>query len=411
MVIILNIRIGLHWWCYSNDQSNKEVIIPSKTIILIFCSVLLVECTEPVRPEFDFKSGLVSVEGFVSTTPGGSFVRINELNEFNVGTNSYENVFISGAEVSFINTDTGNEINLTEDEEAEIYIPPVDFAGTVGNTWELTVSLVDGRVYRSFPETIVESVVISTINATYNPELTFNVELDDFAPGHSIAVGFEDPSEGENYYYWSFRSFELKDICMICYGSHIYREDTCIPVDPFPYPPDEPVPFYTYLCENDCWRIRYNQNIKIFSDKFSNGLKVAGLPAADVLLHTKRDILVEVQQFSLSAAAYEYYETLKDIVDDNGGFNSPPSAALIGNMFNPNNTDEFVLGRFTAASNSTANIFIDRSNIEESQLETEILFSEEMAPPPGIAPEDWVFYIPCPRESRYNTSIRPEGWQ
>lgn len=365
-----------------------------------------------MRPEFDFKSGLVSVEGFVSTTPGGSFVKINDMGEFNVGTNSYENVFMGGAEVSFINTDTGNEINLTEDVEAEIYIPPTDFAATVGNTWELNISLADGRLYKSFPETIMASVPISTINAIYDSELIYNVELDDFAPGHSIEVDFDDPPERENYYYWNYRAFEIKDICLICHIFRIYRNGTCVLIRPELPPEVELVhPYQTYYCENDCWRIRYNQNIKIFSDKFSNGSRVDQLPIADVPLYTKRDILVEVQQFSLSAATYEYYETLKDIVNDNGGFNSPPSAALIGNMFNPNDTDEFVLGRFTAASAETARIFLERDHLEENQIEIELLAPEGTWIPPEIPPEEYIFYAPCPEESRYNTSIRPEGWQ
>ncbi|KQC30035.1 hypothetical protein AAY42_09215 [Flagellimonas eckloniae] len=361
-----------------------------------------------MRPEFDFKSGLVSVEGFVSTTRGSSFVRLSEINEFNIGVNRFVNVFIPGAQVSFLNTTTGNVVELIENEEAEIYMPPTDFVAMVGETWELEVVLSNGKVYRSLPETIIEPVAISDISATFNPELVYNLGWDDFVPGHSIQIDFEDPPGSENFYYWNYRSFERKDICAACYDAHIYRGGTCIPVDPYPLRP-ETIPIHTYYCESDCWRIRYNQNIFIFNDRFSDGLSIAKFPVGNVLLYTKKDILVEVQQFSLSASAYEYYETLKDIIDDNGGFNSPPSAALIGNMFSPGDPTEFVLGRFTAASSWVARTFLERSTIQLDPLENVVSVPEGTWSVP-FPPEEYVFYAPCPGESRYNTSIRPEGW-
>lgn len=381
----------------------------SKTIAWGTCLSFLISCTEPVTPEFLFKSGLVSIEGFVSTVPGGSFARMFEINEFNIGINTYENVFIDGAQVTFINADTGEVVFLSENEDAEIYTPPIDFTASAGDTWELEIILADGTVYQSLPETIRESVPITAIAATYRPELVFRTEFDDFVPGHSIEIDFEDPLEDENFYYWSYRSFEERDICATCYDAHIYRNETCEPVEPFPEFP-ETVPYHTYDCQTDCWQIRYNQNISIFRDKFSNGLSVDGLPVGNVLLYTKKDILVEVQQFSLSAAAFEYYETLKDIIDDNGGFNSPPSAALIGNMFNPNDPDEFVLGRFTGASGAVARIFLERGDLEEDQLENQTRAPEGTWFIPGFQPDEYVFSVPCPGESRHNTGIRPEGW-
>ncbi|MEO9510873.1 MAG: DUF4249 domain-containing protein [Flavobacteriaceae bacterium] len=380
----------------------------SRIILLGLSFVLFVECTEPVVPEFDFKSGLVSVEGFVSTAPGGSFVKLNKINEIKIGNNSYENVFLGGAEASFINTGTGEVVALTEDEAGEIYVPPTDFAAKTGDAWELEIILSDGKVYKSLSETLMESVPITGIGATYKPEHTFHVELNEFVPGHSIEVDFDDPQDSENFYYWSFRSFELKDICVTCYDARIYRNDTCILIEPQLAPDD--VPFHTYTCSEDCWRIRYGDNINIFSDRFSNGLKIDRLPVAEVLLYSKKNVLIEIQQLSLSASAYEYYETLKDIANDNGGFNSPPSAALIGNMYNPDNPDEYVLGRFTAASTEIAHIFLEREHLEEEQIVNGITAPEgtwQTFPEP---PEGYVFMAPCQEESRYNTGIKPEGW-
>ncbi len=371
----------------------------SSNLLLLLLSISLITCIEPVEPEFEFRENLVFVEGFVGTSEGASFVN---LNESVLNGSGYLNVFIEGAEVTFINTKTNEVVRLIEEEE--IYVPPSNFVASIGDLWKLEVNLADGRQYESLPELISEPVAISSLNATYDPNLVFRESSNEFVPGHSISVTLDDPIDKENYYYWRFRSFEKIVICVLC-NDGIFRNGACEDHDP----PFGEGHYHTYTCDSDCWKIRYNENIKLFTDRFSNGNTINELPIGDVLLYTKRDILVEVQQYSLSPSGYTYYKKLKDVVDNNSGFNAPPPAALIGNMFNPNDSEEFVLGRFTAASTVTSSIFIDnRSDITERQLE---------APPPIPMPEDFPEFIgqitvssaPC-IEGRFRTSIRPDGW-
>jgi hypothetical protein len=164
--------------------------------------------------------------------------------------------------------------------------------------------------------------------------------------------------------------------------------------------------YYTYGCEERCWQVRYSDKVNIFSDEFTNGTTISILPVSDILLYTKRNILVELQQFALSEEAYKYYKTLKDLIENNSGFNSPLPAALIGNLYNPGESEDFVLGRFTAAATSVKPIFIERIFIEEEQLESVIYGQAEglETPPPTV------LTAPC-EEGRYRTNIQPDGWQ
>jgi len=116
-----------------------------------------------------------------------------------------------------------------------------------------------------------------------------------------------------------------------------------------------------------------------------------------------------VQQFVLTPAAYDYYKVLKDVVDNNSGLNAPPPAALVGNLSNPQNSEEFVFGRFTAAATSTASIFIERNSIEEAPLELSepVVFEPQIAspyPPPATV------QAPC-TENRTRTAITPDKWE
>src|SRR5690606_14002460 len=122
---------------------------------------------------------------------------------------------------------------------------------------------------------------------------------------------------------------------------------------------------YTYTCEEPCWQIRYGNEVNIFSDQFSDGTLVRNLAVGEVVLYTTRNILVELQQFSLSAPAYRYYKTLKDLIDNNSGLNAPLPAALVGNLYNPADSEDIVLGRFTAAATTVTPLFIERIFVEE----------------------------------------------
>ncbi len=365
-------------------------------IILIFLPITFLTCTDPVAPEYEFIGGIVHIDGFIGTTEGASYVSITESDV----SYSYRNVFVSDANVFFVNAISGERIALYEDGSK--YIPEdYAFKGGVGEKWYLEVNLPDGKKYLSEIETVIPSVPIKDISAKYDKQLEFSEDHDDYVPGHEVSITFDDPADQTNYYYWRYKTYDKEEICKICYRGK-FRDNACV---------EEPsVDYYTYWCESDCWRIDYSSNIKIFSDKFSNGTTTTSLPVANLLLTRKTKILVEIQQFSLTPKAYEYYRTIKDLVDNNGGFNAPLPAALIGNMYNPEDPNEYVLGRFTASSATTKYIMIDRTKIAESPIGRKIApHPEETEATPMGPPEPPVTSAPC-EESRYRTAIEPEGW-
>lgn len=367
-------------------------VLKSKSLFLLFISFLLSNCIDPIEPEFEYKEGQIYVEAFLTTTTGSSFVSVYEsIVEYGV----YKNIFIEGATVYFKNVETGDQVNLVEEEDT--YTPPTGFKATVGESWELYITLEDGTQFQSLSEQIKAPVTINAIEATYKTDLVYNESLGDYIPGHSISVDFEDPSNETNYYYWRFRSFETLINCGTCYKG-LFRDGECVAY--------EGDPFYTYGCETKCYRIRHSENIQILADEFVNGLAVNSLAVGNVPLYTKRNILVELQQLSLTPAAHKYYKTLKDILDNNGGFNAPPPAALIGNMFNPNDSEAYILGRFTAAASSTASIYIDRKEITEAQLDDSESGNYEQY---GVVPDPQTVSIPC-EETRYRTGVTPQGW-
>jgi hypothetical protein len=374
----------------------------SKLFIVAYFGLLFsVSCIDPVPPEFQFIDELIIIEGFASSTPGASSVIINRTSsEFGI----YRNLFQEGAQVTFENIDSGEVVNLKE--QIAVYVPPIDFVVTPGTTWQLNLVLSDGTRYKSFPEKVIAPVPISDISATFDKELLFREDSRKFVPGHSIAVSFDEPGEDKNYYLWRFRSFENIILCRVC-DNGVFRNGEC-QRNPAPGPGiPARAAYYTYGCETACWTIRSNESIEILDDEFINGSLVNRFPTAKVPLYTNEDILVSLEQVSLSVDAHQYYKRLKDIVDNNGNFDTPPPAAVIGNLFNPNNGNEIVLGRFTAASNSNASIFIKRTDILEDEIDPPPQFSFETTPPIPLL--EIISSAPC-IESRFRTGVEPEGW-
>jgi len=369
-----------------------------KTKLCQFVIFLLLGCTEPVAPDFQFEEGLIFIEGFATTQPGASYVTVSE-SVFEV--RQYTVRFTSGASVSFMNLETGEQVVLSEVDGQ--YVPASDFVVEESEEWQLMVVMPNGVRYASTPEKVLPTVPITNLEVNYDPELEFReFGGGQFIPGHRALVSFNDPSNRENFYYWTYRTLENLDFCEQCFDGY-FRDGECVVADQVGGLP----PYYLYLCDTECWRIRYPEKLSIFNDRFTNGKTVTDLVVGNLPLYTNENLVLEVRQFSINAQAYDYYKILKDIVENNAGFNAPPPAPLLGNMSNPDNPDEQVFGLFTAASSSTATIFVDRSAIGEPTLESkDAVIFEEMFDP---VPEPLTTFVPC-LEGRFRTGIRPGAW-
>ncbi len=355
-------------------------------------------CIDPVTPEFEYKEGLIFVEGFASSVSGDSFLTIN-VSAIEYGV--YVVNFISGAAVYIENIQTKEKVTFNEFDG--VYVPSPDFSVTPGEQWKLKIELPNGKRYESSIEQVLDPVPIVNLQTRYDPELEFQeIFGGKYLPGHELMVSFDDPPNEDNFYYWTYKSYENLDICEKCYAGY-FRNGECIS-----FPPSvSGIPYYDYLCESDCWRIRFPESIAIYDDNFTDGKSITDLSIGNLLLYTKENMVIEVQQIALTPAAHKYYKVLKDIVDNNSGINAPPPAALVGNMYNPDDSEDFIFGRFTAAATSTAAIYIERETITEDQIERtdELRFEDFGAPvPPPVTTT-----TPC-SEKRYRTAIPPPGW-
>jgi len=374
-------------------QPNQRPLRKARSFVLfLFLISIASSCVEAVPPEFDFQDDLIIIDALASTAAGTSYATVQQTSyEFGL----YRSKTISGCTVTLVNADTQERESLFESEGS--YISDPSFKVKTKSRWYIDVQLPNGQTFKSSVETTPEEVQIQAIKDNFNLEMIYDEGSEDYTSGHEIRIDFNDPADQRNFFFYQYRAYEQELYCKLCeYG--VYRNGECLSQINNPALTKE---YYTYLCDVPCWKISYNQDINIFSDEFTNGKTVEDLLVAKVPFTSNQDILVEVLQLNVSQDAYKHFRTIKDLVDNNSGFNAPLPAALIGNFTDINDPEQIALGRFTAAAATTETLFIRRS------LRSEPLSGDLKSPQPEILgdpiPQPLTYMAPC-IESIYRTS-------
>lgn len=371
---------------------NKERTFPLSIGLLLLTFLFLKGCVVPVEPDYDYQDNILFIDAYALSEPGLSSVTVKRSIYIN---GSYFLEDEPNARVNIVNLETGLTIEFTEDTIGR-YFCPSDFAVAEGDTWMLDLTLQDGRHYESQPESITRLVPFEQVNVEYSDQVQFHKGFNRYIPGHRISVDWTDPPGEKNYYLWKYRSYEPLMVCMLCENS-ILRKGYCNPIWL-----NIDLPDYDYLCDTPCWRIRYGPDLPIFDDVFSDGAQIRNREIAIIPFYRAQDILVELQQLSISESAFEYFSVINDLLTENTGLNAPPPAALFGNLYNPEDADEVVLGNFTAAAVSIKRIYIERETISDHPLTPDHDLTLENC-------LDCPTTYPC-MESFSRTSIKPTGW-
>ena len=377
------------------DSYKKRSIKKSIIFLILISSVF--SCIDPVPPEFDYRSDLTIIDAVASTIPGTTYANIKKT-VFEYGR--YSSRFISGCNVTLINSDTKEEVSFVETQSS--YLVSQDFKLTPGSRWEMEVLLPNGKRYRSQAELVPNEVGLDKISERFTRELVFDEAIGKYIAGHEISIDFQEPEEEQNFYYYQYRSFEKEKYCKLC-NNGVYRFGECISQIDNPQAKD----YYTYLCDQTCWKINYNEEILLFEDEFTNGKSILNLLVGRVPFYSNQDILVEILQLNITQKAYKYFKSIKDIVDNNSGFNAPLPSALIGNFYNVDDSEDPILGRFTAAAGKSKSIFIKRG-----QINVKIVGEYKSSQPELLGdplPNPITYEAPCV-ESRLQTVIKPLKW-
>lgn len=253
--------------------------------MLSVLTVVLSSCEKVVDVDLKTSESKVVVEGFVVDQPGMSYVKLSMSSAYfdaqhpNMLTNAVVKVNDGTGEISLIQTQPG------------IYKPDAGFAGEVGRTYNLTVT-VDGKTY-SAQSTLKSVPVVDSV--TYK-----------FFPANN--------AEGREEGYYAYGSFQEP----AGFGNN-YRID---------------------LFANNVCKTERPGDIIVFDDKYTDGGYASGwdLPAKFQLGDT-----ITLKMYSLDRPGFDFYTAMYDLAEAGGLFGKSPANV-------PSNIRGDAFGYFGASS-------------------------------------------------------------
>jgi hypothetical protein len=294
-------------------------------------------CTEPYTPELKELDRLVVVDGTLSDEPGPSLVRLSFSGDV------YDP--ISLAEV-FIVEQGGGRYALLEGTNGEYRTDSATFQAQIGQSYQLAIELEDGRRYESPFKTLLTNPGIDTIETEAQLRYFDAVQRD--IPGYAFLIS-TNPAEGQNnFYVWEMEATYQYTADFLPY---YILSDSLTPVSEA-----NQYDYYT------CWRDHDIAQKAAGSTQGFDQNKIVKkplffLPGNDRKLSRRYSLLV--RQYAVDEQTYEFW----DGVEGQSGtttslFNNQPYL-IKGNMVNPQDSSEIVLGNFTVGSVKSLRVYVN----------------------------------------------------
>ena len=377
-----------------------------KISVFFFALITGQACVSPYDIRYNLAADLLTVEGFVSDATGTTVsIRLSRSEQVSV-----YNEPIKGCVVEILEG-SGTKIALKETQPG-FYSTPDGFKGVAGQTYQLRFTTPQGKTYESGVEKMAVAPPIKKIYQSFNAkgQLDRTGEKLLFST-FDIFVDLDDPASEKNSYLWQWQLFEKQEACITCKEGYLDSKTLkCVGASTrFTI-----YPTFDYRCKGNCWDLFYSTDINILSDVYSNGRTISARRVAQVPFYSEGGALIEVQQYAISNAAYQYYSLLRDQTQTTGTLADTPPAPLIGNIKNVADRSEIVVGYFGAAGVQKARYWVERQGFSDKGTRTYLLgrdynFEPESPPrPPTFEIRPPMF--PCVT-TRNRSSLLPAGWR
>lgn len=304
----------------------------------------------------DLNKGTLIVEGYISDQPGP--YTINLFQSSNVDDNLLASMPVPARRVS-LSDNLGNEEVLSSGETGVYKTKEGGIQGVVGRAYSLHIELIDGSVFDSAPDELLPSGNIDSLYAEWEsvtsltapPRYGFRVFLD--------ATKDANPESFMRWRYtgvYRFRSYP--DL------HHLY-EACALPPDPLPCSGAIlKSGLLTYVDNCTCCICWNNQNEPkphlmddaILTNGSAKKVDVGFIPF-DAFTFSLNKYMAKVEQMSLSATAYQFWNLIKDQKE---GLTSlfQPAFGSIKTNFHSDNSSRKVIGMFYATSIKTRVLFV-----------------------------------------------------
>lgn len=355
-----------------NRHSLKPICQLSWILLLSLAS-----CITPFDPDLTNENPKLTVEGTITDMPGPYIIKLSYSTSYTSGDKKSTNA-IRDARV-FISDDAGNTEELTFTNNAGTYVTAAEgIRGVAGRYYTLRVEFPTGKVYESLPEYMPPAPEIDTLFAEYR-DVSGTFVQGEF----DVFLETEDPVEEKNFYLWKWKHYAQLDYCQT------YLRN-------FPSPPT----WFARYCCGECYAIETCAGcINIGNDQLVNGKRLSRIPLLTFEYNSRAPYYVQAEQYSLTASAYDFWKTARDLVNNSGGVFDKPPVTVKGNLVCVTDPNEQVLGYFGASSVKTKAVYFRRDNIPTFPYTST----------PQYTIDNFNGCLAC-EESIYRTAKKPSQW-
>jgi len=328
-------------------------------------------CQEPFSPDVPLGDlqNLV-VDGTITDGPGPYRVHLSRVLSLQAPQEKLDDV--AGADV-IIEEENGIQEHLDEVDPG-MYVTSV-IQGKPGRRYRLSI-LLQGNRYLSSWETLHTSPPIDSVYWTIENKGTTDKDME--VSGIQFYVDSHgQPNELRNYRYEWVETWKIG----VTYPSEYdYIGGDQIVRTKFPV--------------HTCWKEHQSTTVNLASTAGLNENRVSGHKLGFIVgedeRFTRRYSLL-VRQFAIDDEEYFFWKVLQESSENNGSlFDKQPSRAM-GNMTNPDNPDEVVIGYFSAVGVSEKRIFISEKSTLSMRKDCQIALDTLLKSTLGSTYESRIF--------------------
>ncbi|WP_247233590.1 DUF4249 domain-containing protein [Telluribacter sp. SYSU D00476] len=309
--------------------------------LLFLLVAYLSGCVEEVRVPIRTTEPQLVVEGRITSARGPYTVRLSRSGNYN-SPGSYEGSAITDARVQILETTTDRRVDLLPvDEQPGLYqSQDSTFVARAGQSYRVRIELPDGKVFVSEPETMPEPVPVESLTARFT---SISARPNDTPFGYEIYLNTQDQPGQRNYYRWTARSvIRRESIGVRDFGGNYNHKF--------------------------CWTPVFDNMISIYADTYSDGQPVREQYVYRSPVYIVGKHFVEVQQYSLTREAYQYWRRFNEQRQRIGTIFDPIPSPVYGNVYNAADPTERALGVFEVAGVSQKRLVVPGDTISDAYL-------------------------------------------
>ena len=304
----------------------------------------LFSCIRKVDPPIRTVSPILVVEGWITTDPAPYQIKLSYSGQYAAAFQLTDKQFISDAHVR-IEDDLGHSTSCAWLSEGNYQTTDSGFVGLVGRSYRLIIQLSNGKTYSSSPEKIEQVPPIDSVSVLYD-----STYITDIRPTQLVlSVHTHDAAGTQNYYRWTA-------------SGYIPRRSSGAPCSI-----GSPPCGMECMCYAFCVQYLSNDRINIFADQFTDGNEIVQ-PVFYSPIYWMGVHFIQVNQYSISRPAYEFWQAFLDQTNRTGSILDPLPASLTGNIYNIADSGDRALGYFSASMVASKKVKITPEFLQEYYL-------------------------------------------